>query len=55
MIPTRLLQSGLVNNGLQFTSTVMPDGTIKLVLSPGITLNNPSFTVSINDPSKISS
>lgn len=53
--PARLLQAGLINGGLQFTSTVMPDGTIRLVLNPGITLNNPSFTITINDPSKISS
>jgi hypothetical protein len=31
----------------------MADGTIKIILAPGLTLTNPSFTVSINDPSKI--
>jgi hypothetical protein len=51
--PTRLLQGGLVNGGLQYTSEVMPDGTIKLTLAPGVSLTNPSFTVSINDPSLI--
>jgi hypothetical protein len=31
----------------------MDDGTIKIILAPGLTLTNPSFTVAINDPSKI--
>jgi hypothetical protein len=51
--PTRLLQSSIVNNGIQFTTQVMPDGTIKLVLAPGITLTNPSFTIAINNPAMI--
>lgn len=42
-----------MNNGLQYTSEVMPDGTIKLTLAPGVTLTNPSFTVSITNPSMI--
>lgn len=45
--------SSLVNNGLPYTAQVMPDGTIKIVLDPSVTIKNPSFTVSINDPSKI--
>jgi len=31
----------------------MPDGTIKLILSPDVSLTNPSFTIKINDPSRI--
>lgn len=31
----------------------MADGTIKIILAPGLTLTNPSFTVAINNPSKI--
>jgi hypothetical protein len=51
----RLLQtySNLVNSGVPYTATVLPDGTIKIVLDPSVSLTNPSFTVSINDPSKI--
>lgn len=45
--------STMMNNGLPYTATIMPDGTIKIVLDPSVTLVNPSFTVSINDPSKI--
>lgn len=43
----------MVNNGLPYTATVLDDGTIKITLDPSVTLTNPSFTVSINDPSKI--
>lgn len=50
-----MLQGGLVNGGLQYTSQVMPDGTIKLILAPGVSLTNPSFTVTINNPSAITS
>lgn len=51
----RLLQSysSMVNNGIPYTAQVMPDGTIKIILDPSVSLTNPSFTVSINDPSKI--
>lgn len=45
--------SSLVNGGLPFTAQVMADGTIKIILSPGVSITNPSFTVSINDPSMI--
>lgn len=51
----RLLQASLVNGGLPFTATVMSDGTIRLVLSPGLTLQNPSFKVVINNPAMITS
>ena len=53
--PSRLLQQTSVNNGVGFTATVMPDGTIRLVLDSSISLVNPSFSVQINDPSMISS
>lgn len=45
--------SNMINNGLPYTATVMADGTIKLVLDPSISITNPTFTVTINDPSKI--
>jgi hypothetical protein len=45
--------STMMNNGLPYSATVMDDGTIKIVLDPSVSLVNPSFTVSINDPSKI--
>jgi len=51
--PGRLLQASIANSGVQFTTQVMDDGTIKIILAPGITLTNPSFTIAINDPSKI--
>jgi len=53
--PSRLLQQTSVNNGVAFTATVMPDGTIRLVLDSSISLTNPSFSIQINDPSMISS
>jgi len=43
----------MVNNGLSYTATVMADGTIRIVLSPEVSLTNPSFTVTINDPNRI--
>lgn len=54
---TRLMQSysNMVNNGLSYTAQVMADGTIKIILDPSISLVNPSFTVTINDPTKITS
>ena len=45
--------SSMVNNGMPFTAEIMPDGSIKLILDPGVSLTNPSFTISINDPSMI--
>jgi hypothetical protein len=32
----------------------MPDGTVKLILAPGVTLANPTFSVTVNNPSQIS-
>ena len=51
----RQMQStaSLINGGLPYQAEVMPDGTIRIVLSPGVTLTNPSFTVTINDPNMI--
>ena len=49
----RVLQANMVNNGLSYTAEVMADGTIRIVLSPEISLSNPSFTVSINNPNQI--
>ena len=43
----------MVNNGVGYTATVMADGTIRIVLSPEVSLTNPSFTVTINDPNRI--
>lgn len=53
--PARLLQASAVNSGVQFTTQVMADGTIKIILAPGLTITNPSFTVTINNPSMIQS
>jgi hypothetical protein len=52
---TRLMQgySEMINGGLPYSAQVMPDGTIKITLDPSVSLTNPSFTVTINDPSKI--
>ena len=52
---TRLLQdaSSIINNGISFTSVVLPDGTIKLYLNTGISLDNIKYSVTFTDPSKI--
>jgi hypothetical protein len=52
---TRLLQdaSAIINNGISFTSQVLSDGTIKLYLNTGLSLNNIKYSVSFTDPSKI--
>lgn len=37
----RLIQSGttsVINNGITFKSVVLPDGTMKLYLDPGVSL-----------------
>jgi hypothetical protein len=31
----------------------MDDGTIKIILASGVSLTNPSFTVSVTDPTQI--
>ena len=49
----RVLQANMVNNGLSYTAEVMADGTIRIVLNPEISLSNPSFTISINNPNQI--
>lgn len=46
--------SSLVNEGVSFTYQVLPDGTIKLYLSPGISLDNVQYTIAFNDASGIS-
>ena len=43
----------MINNGLSYTATVMADGTIRVVLNPDVSISNPSFTVSINNPNQI--
>lgn len=51
----RLLEdaSNLINNGLGFKATVLADGTIKLYLDPGVSLDNVKYTVSFTDPSQV--
>lgn len=51
----RLIQdsSSLINNGLGFNATVLPDGTIKLYLDPGVSLENVRYTVSFTDPTQV--
>lgn len=43
--------SNIVNNGLSFKAVVLPDGTIKLYLDPGMSLNNVKYSISFTDPS----
>ena len=45
--------SQLVNNGVSFTYKVLPDGTIKLYPSLGVSLSNVQFSISFNDASAI--
>jgi len=43
----------LVNNGVTYTYQILANGTIKLYLDVGLTLSNPTFSVSINDPAAV--
>lgn len=45
--------SNIVNNGLGFEAIVLPDGTIKMYLDPGVSLDNVRYTVSFTDPSQV--
>jgi hypothetical protein len=56
VVVTRLLQgsSSLINNGVTFSAIVLPDGTIKLLLAPGMSLQNAQFQVVFTDTSSIS-
>lgn len=49
----RLDVATIVNNGLAFTAVVLPDGTIKLYLDPGLSLNNVIYSISFTDPSRV--
>lgn len=43
----------LVNNGVTYTYQILSNGTIKLYLDVGLTLSNPTFSVTITDPAAI--
>lgn len=43
----------LINKGLGFKAVVLSDGTIKLYLDPGISLDNVKYTVSFTDPTQV--
>lgn len=50
----RLLDvSNIVNNGISFKAVVMPDGTIKLYLDPGVSLNNVKYSISFTNVNMI--
>ena len=54
LVATRLLQVGtLVNNGVTYTYQILSNGTIKLYLSVGVSLSQPTFSVSISDPAAV--
>lgn len=43
----------LINNGVGFKPVVLADGTIKLYLDPGISLENVKYVVSFTDPTQV--
>lgn len=45
--------SDIVNNGIGFTAVVMSDGTIKLYLNPGVSLDNVKYSIVITNPNSI--
>ncbi len=45
--------SDIVNNGIGFTAVVLPDGTIKLYLDPGVSLDNVKYSIVITNPNSI--
>jgi len=45
--------SNIINNGIGFTAVVLADGTIKLYLDPGVSLENVKYAVSFIDPSQV--
>ncbi len=45
--------SNIINNGIGFTAVVLADGTIKLYLDPGVSLENVKYAVSFTDPSQV--
>ena len=54
LVVNRLMQIGtLVNNGVTYTYEILNNGTIKLYLSVGTSLVNPTFSVSISDPAAV--
>lgn len=44
-----------INSGIPFTYSILPNGTIRAVLSIDITLLNPKFVVIFTDPNSIKS
>ena len=55
LVANRLLKTigTLVNNGVTYTYQILNNGTIKLFLSVGTSLNQPTFSVSITDPAAV--
>jgi len=53
----RVLQdlADLINTGIPFTYTVLPDGSYKIVLQLNTTLTNPTFEFSFSSPSAVQS
>lgn len=45
--------SDIVNNGISFAAVVLPDGTIKLFLNPGISLDNVKYSVLFTNPNSV--
>ncbi len=53
MVRRMLGVSEIVNSGLPFKSIVLEDGTIKLYIDQGISLNNIKYSISFTDPSQV--
>lgn len=43
----------LVNEGVSYRAVILPDGTIKLYLDPGVSLSNVQYSIVISDASAI--
>lgn len=43
----------MINEGLYFDAEIFPDGSLKLKLNPGQSLDNVSFDVVFTDPSAV--
>ena len=54
LVLSRLLQVGLlVNNGITYTYQILNNGTIKLYPDISVSLNTPTFSISITDPASV--
>lgn len=45
--------SDVVNNGVSFIAVVLPDGTIKLYLAPGLSLDNVKYNIIFTNPNSV--